>query len=356
MKHATFQLLILFSIYFISSNWNIARSQTSEFKLNGLIQNFENGNVSLIDAFTRDTVAKANLQYGSFELSGNLNEYDGFCKPCMLLVEKDDGKHSLSFPIALEPANIICSIDIDKKPIFAGTKNQQKLSNFIKKISQYEEILQNSSMTINKDSLVSELASEVNIFLEENYDDDLKHFGILLTADFIQRALINSLDVKFNKEICSSDSPSIFESYLCNTLQQANEKCIDKKAPLFKSNTDQQLFDLENLVGEKYILIEFWASWCGPCKKQLEELKLIDLEKYDNLSLITISGDTNKNKWKEQTQKFNSKWINLIDTDGSIRKLYNVQAIPLTILIDKNGNVIARNPENLMELIDSIQK
>ena len=353
MKYSNLLLYFTSLLLFSCINTTSLFSQTNEFDLCGLIEKYENGQVILLDVISRDTLANGKLIHGYFDLNGTIENYDGFCKPSMLMVKKDDGRGSLSFPIALEPENTICSFD-DNGPVFAGTENQQKLSRFIKNISSYEGVLKDTLIN-NKDSIISELASEVNIFLKENQNAALKHFAVLLAADFIQRGIVNPVDIKFDENICTSDTKTMFETMLCTTVKQAKEGWIGKDAPAFSSNSDEKQFDLKEIIGEKYILVDFWASWCKPCKDQLEMLKSIDLDKNKNLEIITVSIDSNKEAWNKNMEQLNPEWTNLIDFDRSIRKLYGVYAIPLTILIDENGKIIARNPENLLKLIGSLK-
>ncbi len=346
-----FTVKIYIAILFLC--FNTTTSQNIDFKLYGLLQDFEEANIFLIDALSRDTIANTNLVDGFFQLTGTVSDYDGFCKPALLFAKKTSGKRSLSFPIALEPGNIVCSFD-SGVPVFAGTKNQQKLSAFIKSVSKYEELLRDT-ISYNKDSLVSEIAFDVNTFYKENSNSALKHFATLLTADFLQREIINPVDLYFDEKNCNSNnSTTIFEDYLCKTIQQVNKDWIGIKAPGFTVDYNKVAFDLDKFIGKKYILLEFWASWCKPCKEQLDKLNAINLGKNSNLEIITISIDSNVANWEKSCKDFNTNWINIIDLKRNIRTQYNVHAVPLTILIDTSGKIISRNPDNILQLINDI--
>jgi peroxiredoxin len=95
----------------------------------------------------------------------------------------------------------------------------------------------------------------------------------------------------------------------------------------------------------KYTLFVFWASWCGPCRAQHNELNSI-FEKYKSkgFKMVGISFDTEKEKWLTAIHRDKLNWLQLIDTkafDGELAKYYQIQAIPTNFLIDKKGNIIS---------------
>lgn len=98
----------------------------------------------------------------------------------------------------------------------------------------------------------------------------------------------------------------------------------------------------------KYILLDFWASWCPPCRRQTPYLKQL-FERYDKrqFSIVGISFDTNREEWKEYIQKNQIKWAQLIDQKGwesTAILTYAIQGIPHLILLGPDGKIIANNP------------
>jgi thiol-disulfide isomerase/thioredoxin len=95
----------------------------------------------------------------------------------------------------------------------------------------------------------------------------------------------------------------------------------------------------------KYTFIDFWASWCTPCRAQGRELiPMYNKYKSKGFEVIAVSLDTDAKAWKKASQADGYTWTNLSDLKGfesALGKKYNITAIPRNLLIDQKGNIIA---------------
>ncbi|MGB5981556.1 MAG: TlpA disulfide reductase family protein [Nonlabens sp.] len=127
----------------------------------------------------------------------------------------------------------------------------------------------------------------------------------------------------------------------CAAFSQAQEKKIwadsflGKQAPTIE--IEQWLSDEPNTEG-KFILVDVWATWCGPCKRAIPKLNKFQKEFKDDLVIIGITYE-NERKVKKMTGP-KMKYYNEIDTQKRMRRTLNVQGIPHCILIDPNGVVV----------------
>lgn len=127
---------------------------------------------------------------------------------------------------------------------------------------------------------------------------------------------------------------------------------------------DFELFDEHNVAVSsngfrgKYFLLDFWASWCKPCREEFPQLKKTYQQyKSERFEIIGISIDDSKEKWIQALEKDSLPWINLIAKNGHESKVawdYNVLAIPKNYLIDTKGTIIAENltPEQLSDWLE----
>ncbi len=112
---------------------------------------------------------------------------------------------------------------------------------------------------------------------------------------------------------------------------------------------------LSSLKG-KVVLIDFWASWCGPCRRAVPAMREVyNHYKKKGFEIYAISLDADKNDWKRAIFEDNTKWLHVIDPEGKIATEWNVRFIPNTFLLDKEGKVVAINASEA-ELSNWLQK
>ena len=115
------------------------------------------------------------------------------------------------------------------------------------------------------------------------------------------------------------------------------------------------------LVQNRYVLVEFWASWCGPCLTQIPYLKEAYEEYGDKgFEILAFSTDDERLEWEEASEEHDIPWINTSDefgTESPVKSLYDIEAVPANFLIDsETGVIIAQRlkDEQLSDMLASL--
>jgi peroxiredoxin len=136
-------------------------------------------------------------------------------------------------------------------------------------------------------------------------------------------------------------------TFLDNKMKSMASFNVGGKAPDFSQNSPEgEAISLSSLRG-KVVLIDFWASWCGPCRKENPHVKrLYSQYKDKGFDILGVSLDNTKSRWMAAIAKDGLPWHHVSDLKGwknQVALQYGVSSIPQTVLVDKEGNIIARN-------------
>lgn len=147
---------------------------------------------------------------------------------------------------------------------------------------------------------------------------------------------------KFPKSLRGTKEAAVIRSYINNKSPEVGNYFTNIKG-LDQDGKKHQLSDFKG----KYVLLEFWASWCGPCRQENPiTLKVYNKYQSKGFEIFGFSTDADKKSWAEAVKKDNLRWINVSDLKGlysSVAASYRVRAIPQNFLIDQRGFIIAKN-------------
>jgi peroxiredoxin len=150
------------------------------------------------------------------------------------------------------------------------------------------------------------------------------------------------LDAGLSKKYPNDKNVRAFHGAVSKMLSTlAGQEAPDFKLPTPEGNE----LALSSLRG-KIVLIDFWASWCGPCRKEMPNVVKI-YKKYKNkgFEILGVSLDQDKNRWTDAIKSDGMTWPQVSDLkhwESETAKQYGVQGIPYTVLIDKEGKIIAK--------------
>jgi peroxiredoxin len=154
----------------------------------------------------------------------------------------------------------------------------------------------------------------------------------------------------------------IYATQLNDYIKVQETVAVGQIAPEFEmENPDGKIIKLSDYRG-KYLMIDFWASWCGPCRRENPNVaKLYNSVKGRDFDILGVSLDTDRESWLKAIKDDGLVWHHVSDLkgwDNRVAKLYGVSSIPHTVLLDKEGKIIGKNlrgeqlSEKIKELVD----
>lgn len=104
---------------------------------------------------------------------------------------------------------------------------------------------------------------------------------------------------------------------------------------------------MDIVSGSEITIVDFWASWCQPCMREMPNLvRLYENYSDDGLAILGVSLDNDKKAWEHAVETMGMKWVQVSDLkgwDNHAARLYQVESIPHTIILDKNGHILAED-------------
>ena len=147
-----------------------------------------------------------------------------------------------------------------------------------------------------------------------------------------------------HKEWFATFSPEAQKSYYGQILyDELYPRTLEGKAAPAFAFTDANghvVYMQKLLAGKKYLLVDFWASWCDPCRREIPNLKkLYEQFAPKGLEVVSISIDKDEEDWKEALEEEQLSWPNFLDTSG-VREAYGVRAIPAIFLVNATTGIV----------------
>lgn len=253
-----------------------------------------------------------------------------------------------------------------KKPKYIhinGGKNNDVMNfiNFLN-IENYEMMIGISQTTYKslKDDMKKYQAVSGKMYdvLNKNRKAYVKHYAKMFADRNAVIALLRNLHYKKDKELIE-EVLSVFEKKNPNyapllkykkdikekVAAEMKNKIGSKATPFSFPTPEGKKLGLNDFKG-KYLLVDFWASWCGPCRHEIPNIKKVYTKFKDKeFDILSVSIDKSKEKWLQALKEEGMEWsqIQAPESGKQVMKDYQFSGIPYIILLDKEGKIIAKN-------------
>ena len=370
-------LYTFFGLLLLGSGCNKIGSKNNadndSFVIKGQLQNQTSGSIFLSELNEQQFVYRDTAQIssdGDFEFTGKTTE------PGIYRISLNDQNMML---LVVDTQRIEVKADaqdLRKTNTITGSKESDNLKSLIAELDKLQIAAGNlqkrfvAAQNAGQDDSLGALQQQflnlqkLNTKLVKN---KIRANSNSVVSAFATQSLINpeedfefadSMALVFNKTIPESKYTKALNARL-STLRTL---AVGQQAPdITLPSPEGKEVALSSLKG-KYVLVDFWASWCGPCRQENPNVvRMYNQYKDKGFEIFGVSLDESREKWLKAIAQDQLSWPHVSDLKGwgsSAALLYNIQAIPQTLLLDKEGKIIAKNLRgpSLEEKLASLMK
>jgi len=364
----------------------------AQHSIEGKVIGFENGTKVYVSQYIDDVLVKTD----STEIKNNTFKIESNATPEIDLYYIELGTtQEYFFPFILESGTIKFDFDIEDPSLanVSGTKNNDLMTSYNKEafkiqdeIMDFQQQNQKKFMEAQQkgDQATMQSLMDQITKIQQKYVDQNKNFISSYKDSFVSLLLLeqltksDALTIDETKKYYNDLKPEVKETKKGKEFLESIKKleidqkekdikqqkiAVGQKAPDFTANTpDGKAESLHKNLGSKATIIDFWASWCGPCRQENPHFVALN-KKYKNkgLRIIGVSLDKEKHVWTKAIKQDNLDWLqvsNLQFWEDPIAVEYMVEAIPATFILDAKGVIIAKDlrGEELAKKVDELLK
>ncbi len=316
---------------------NDAKQPLTAYTISGTITGLKDGAVvSMLDANSGQQIETSVASKGKFSFNGQMPV------PDFRLLSVDGQPPYLTLYLDNSKVIITGKADAFDQAAVRGSKSHKEFSDFVAITKPYEQFFNGD--VVPTEAQAAQAQGAISAFIEA-------HPAAFITALAVYRNFqVTADEALLEKEYAMLANPvqaSSIGTYVAARVAENRKFPLGQPfADFSQADADGNMVSLSSLKG-KYVLVDFWASWCRPCRQENPNVvNAFNRYKDKNFTVLGVSLDQQKPAWLDAVKQDGLNWTQVSDLKGwgnEVAALYDVKSIPQNFLIDPNGILVGKN-------------